>query len=145
MSHYYSKTTSGFYSDEIHTTMPDDAVGISDSDYTALFVGQAEGKVISSDDSGNPVLIDPPAATDAQKWEAYQIKAKTALSDSDTTMLRVYEAVVLGDTTMSAPDVVAFVRWRQALRAILSATLPTEIPADLPAMPAYPAGTESAA
>jgi len=145
MSTFYSKTTGGFYSEDIHTTIPDDAVEVSDSDYTALFVGQAEGKIISANDAGHPELIDRPEATDSQKWEAYQIKAKTALSNSDTTMLRVYEAVVLGDTTMSAPDVVAFVKWRQALRAILSTAQPAELPTDLPTMPAYPAGTGSAA
>lgn len=141
MSYYYSKTTLGFYSNDIHATMPDDVVEVSDSDYTALFEGQAEGKLISANDAGSPELIDRPAATTAQKWAAYQTAAQGTLSDSDTSMLRIYEAVILGDTTMEAPDVVAFVKWRQELRAILSTAQPEEIPDALPAMPAYPVGT----
>ncbi len=141
MSHYYSKTTGGFYDSNIHETMPNDAVEVSDEDYAALFVGQSEGKVIAADSTGFPVLSDRPAVTPAQQWSAYQAKAKAELTESDTSMLRIYEAVILGNTTMEAADVVAFVKWRQALRAILSENQPDTIPTDLPARPAYPTGT----
>ena len=83
----------------------------------------------------------PPAETDTEKWATYQALAKTALATSDTSMLRIHEAVILGATTMDAPDVVAFVKWRQALRAILAEAQPGEIPDGLPAMPPYPQGT----
>lgn len=83
----------------------------------------------------------PPAATAAEQWAAYQAGARETLGASDTSMLRIYEAVILGATTMAAADVVAFVQWRQTLRAILSASQPDDIPTDLPAMPAYPVGT----
>jgi hypothetical protein len=87
----------------------------------------------------------PPKETDSEKWAAYQAKARAALTDSDTSMLRIYEAVILGATTMEAADVVAFVKWRQALRAILSAAQHEEIPDALPAMPGYPVGTGTTA
>lgn len=142
MTIYYSKTTTGFYDSDIHgSTVPVDAVAITPEEHTELLVGQAAGKIITADSHGAPILQDPPAPTAAQQWAAYQAKAQVTLSDSDTSMLRIYEAVILGNTTMEAADVVAFVKWRQALRAILSEKQPNILPTDLPARPAYPAGT----
>jgi len=82
-----------------------------------------------------------PAAANARAWEAYQAQACAALADSDLTMHRLTEAVSIGATTLTAADVVAFVQWRIALRAILSQAQPATIPSSLPAKPAYPAGT----
>lgn len=83
----------------------------------------------------------PPAPTSAQLWAEYQGQAQAALSVSDTTMHRIGEAVALGKTSWTTADVVAFVQWRQALRAILSQAQPATIPTALPAKPAYPVGT----
>jgi len=146
MSISYSKSTNGFYAKEIHgKNIPSDAVEITAEKYAELLAGQTTGKIITADSNGAPILQDPPALTATQQWAAYQAKAKAALTDSDTSMLRIYEAVILGATSMDAADVVAFVKWRQEVRAILSATQPETRPVDLPAMPVYPAGTESAA
>lgn len=58
---YFSKLTGGFYSDEIHgQNIPEDAKSISDELYQSLIQGQAEGAQISSDEEGNPVLIERP-------------------------------------------------------------------------------------
>ena len=62
---------------------------------------------------------------------------KDALSATDPTMFRITEAVSLGLTTTSAPDVVAWVNYRRALRDLLKASTITE----LPHRPSYPAGT----
>lgn len=83
-------------------------------------------------------ILQKPSA--AQIWSDYQANAKIALDEADTTMLRVQEAVALGANTATSPDVVVFVNYRRALRAILKsqsgdATQP------LPTKPAYPAGT----
>jgi hypothetical protein len=144
MTIYYSKTTTGFYDSEIHgANIPADAVAITQQAHAELLAGQSAGKIITADSHGAPILQNPPAPTAAQQWSVYQAKARAALTDSDTSMLRIYEAVILGATTMEAADVVAFVKWRQALRAILSTAQPEEIPDALPAMPAYPVGTGS--
>jgi hypothetical protein len=63
--------------------------------------------------------------------------AQAALDISDTTVYRITEAVALGDTTWTASDVVAFVHYRRALRALLTSTTVGV----LPTRPAYPAGT----
>lgn len=59
MSKYYAASTNGFYSREINgNNIPDDAVEIADEQWQELLDGQSGGKMISSDDKGNPVLID---------------------------------------------------------------------------------------
>ncbi|MGB9154412.1 MAG: hypothetical protein WCD70_15150 [Alphaproteobacteria bacterium] len=66
-------------------------------------------------------------------------QAQSALTKTDTTMLRVQEAITLGLTTATTADVVAFVHYRKALRAIVDGTDTTST--SLPAQPAYPANT----
>ena len=58
---YYSKSTGGFYTTEIHDKMPDDVVVVTDDLYNKLHIGQSEGKIISFDNTIKlPILIDPP-------------------------------------------------------------------------------------
>lgn len=57
---FYSKTTSGFYSQAIHgDNIPGDAVEITAEQHAALLQGQSDGKQIVPDESGFPVLITP--------------------------------------------------------------------------------------
>lgn len=55
---YYSKSTLGFYNNIIHKTMPDDVIEITEEEYKVLFDGQANGKIISPDETGRPILKD---------------------------------------------------------------------------------------
>lgn len=72
---FYSKTTGGFYSREIHgDNIPADAVEITTNEYADLLAAQSTGKVIRADQNGKPVAVDPPKPTSAQVWDA--IKAK---------------------------------------------------------------------
>lgn len=60
---FYSKLTSGFYTESIHAAMPSDVIEITREQHAALLGGQAKGKRIVADDFGFPVLADPPAPT----------------------------------------------------------------------------------
>jgi hypothetical protein len=61
---FYSKTTNGFYTVEINgSNIPSDAVPISEDTHLLLLEGQAKGQLITSDDSGNPILKDRPVIT----------------------------------------------------------------------------------
>jgi hypothetical protein len=62
---------------------------------------------------------------------------QSALTESDKTMDRIQEAVSLGLTTATATDVVTFVNYRRALRALLKSTTVGV----LPTKPAYPVGS----
>ncbi|MDH0435560.1 DUF4376 domain-containing protein [Aeromonas caviae] len=58
---YYSKSTGGFYSLDIHgNNIPPEAVEITTEDHSALMLAQSEGKQIVADDNGNPIAINPP-------------------------------------------------------------------------------------
>lgn len=55
---YYSKTTKGFYCQEIHgENMPEDATEISDEEHNTLLEGQSSGLEISFEEP-KPVLIE---------------------------------------------------------------------------------------
>lgn len=64
MSMLYSKTE-GFFHRDIHdeSQIPHDAIEISDELHQALINGQCEGKIITSDKHGFPILVNPPAPT----------------------------------------------------------------------------------
>lgn len=70
----------------------------------------------------------------------YKKRVKAALSSSDATMIRIIEGSALGLTSLTQPDVVAFVNYRRSLRTILNETMPN-IALPLPIVPTYPAGT----
>lgn len=64
---FYSKSTGGFYTSEIHgDNIPDDAVEITEAEHAALLEWQSQGKVIVADESGRPILQDPPPPTAEQ-------------------------------------------------------------------------------
>ena len=63
MSKYYAPSSSGFYDDSIHLTMPADAKPITDQQWHELIDGQTQGKRIGSSTAGAPVLIDVPQTT----------------------------------------------------------------------------------
>lgn len=57
---FYSKSTRGFYTEEIHgTNIPSDAVAITPEQHQALLEGQSSGKELSSDKHGHPILVEP--------------------------------------------------------------------------------------
>lgn len=71
---FFAKSTRGFYSSDIHDSIPSDAVEITKAEHADLLAGQCSGKVIEADADGYPILQDPPKATAAVVWE--RIKAK---------------------------------------------------------------------
>jgi hypothetical protein len=67
---FYSKSTNGFYTTEIHgANIPKDAVEITNEQNDALLNAQANGQIIQSDRNNNPIAVDPPKATAEQIWE----------------------------------------------------------------------------
>ncbi|HCE8953889.1 TPA: tail fiber assembly protein [Raoultella ornithinolytica] len=49
-----------FYLENFNESIPEDAVAVSQETYTAMFEGQANGKMIATGKDGGPVLIDKP-------------------------------------------------------------------------------------
>lgn len=110
---FYSKSTHGFYTPEIHgDKIPTDAVEITDSHYEALLAGQSNDKVISADADGNPILIDPPAQTAEQLAVFARQKRDGLLAASDWT--------IVNDSPLSPEIQTEWKMYRQALRDITS-------------------------
>ena len=111
----YSPSTGGFYTPEIHgAAIPADAVEITTAAHAALLDGQAAGKRIVADQSGNPVLQDRNPPTQADTIALYE-KALDAHLDS-VARLRRYDnrftcALRAGFPGPYHDDAVAFATW----------------------------------
>jgi hypothetical protein len=117
--------------------VPDPATG-----HRALTLTAALDRTANVYTLANGALVVTPisaAALALTAWQAFQATARAALDESDTTMHRIAEAVALGLGSWTAADVVAWVTYRRALRAIVAAS--TGSAGTLPAKPAWPAGT----
>ena len=67
MTLYYSQSNGGFYDDQIHSRLPEDAVAISPEQHTALLAGQSNGQVIMPGKDGKPVLTSK-APSHLHQW-----------------------------------------------------------------------------
>lgn len=78
----YAKSTNGFYDEAIHGgSIPADAVEITVEEHQALLEGQSQGKIISADKNGKPVLKDPPPPTPEQIVAQYDAAVQQRLDD----------------------------------------------------------------
>lgn len=79
---FYSKSTGGFYSLEIHgASIPEDAVKITAQEHAALLVGQSSGQRISADQNGGPILAAQPAPTPDQLHSLAKLNRDAAVSN----------------------------------------------------------------
>ena len=88
MTYYFAKSTNGFYVDDVHEPhqIPDDAVEITDEQHQELLQGQSNGKQITADDAGNPILIDA-IKTPVKPLTAEQKLARIGLTPEDLKAL----------------------------------------------------------
>ena len=54
MALFYSASTPGFFDDQIHATLPADAVPLTDDQHQQLLAAQGEGAAIGVDSDGHP-------------------------------------------------------------------------------------------
>ena len=79
---FYAKSTNGFYEEAIHgDNIPADAVEITGEEHQALLEGQSQGKIISADKNGKPVLKDQPPPTPEQIIAQYDAAVQQRLDD----------------------------------------------------------------
>jgi hypothetical protein len=58
-TYYYSPSSEGFYLEGFNKVIPEDAIEITKEYWQSLIDGQANGKKISQDENGYPILTDP--------------------------------------------------------------------------------------
>lgn len=121
---YYSKSTGGFYTKEIHgKNIPTDAVEITDLYYKTLLAEQSSGKMISINESGHPIAITHPAKVRsysslqaeiaAKRWEVetggitvsgVQIKTDRESQSQLTSVYAMLKSGLVSDTHWKTAD-----------------------------------------
>ena len=87
---YYSKSTQGFYSKEIHENIPKDAVEITEELHKELLEGQSNGKIITSNEKGHPILVDPTPPTYEELVARVEAARKAAYANAQTGSDRLF-------------------------------------------------------
>lgn len=115
----YSKQTGGFYDHAIHgDNIPDDAVEITQEQHAALLQGQSDGRLITADENGFPILVDPPGPTPEQLSARARAKRDTKLTATNWLVERHREEQETGTTTLTAQEYSDLLAYRQALRDV---------------------------
>ena len=108
---FYSKSTNGFYSREIHgDAIPSDAVEITADEHSALLEGQSQGKRIVADENGYPVLQDPPPLT-LDEAKAAKLTEINAACDAEIGAIKA---------TYPDTEVMSWDKQEQEARALLA-------------------------
>lgn len=100
MTKFYAASTNGFYSPEINgTDIPKDAVEITDEQWILLLEGQSNGKMITSDNAGNPLLKDLPPPTAGQQKALADAEKDRLIADATVAIAPLQDAVDLDMAT----------------------------------------------
>lgn len=116
MQRYYSKTTGCTYLRGLHTSMPADAVEISDALCESVISNPPPGKIRAHDDKGLPYLIDAPAPVEdlesqERAWRDGELSAVMWLRERHRDQLEIPE-----ETTLTAEQFNELLVYMQALR-----------------------------
>ena len=116
---FYSKSTGGFYTPEIHgDNIPADAVEITEAEHAALIEGQSLGKLIVADESGRPILQDPPLPTAEQIAKRLEARVQSWLDEQARAL--GYDDIKSAITYAEEPAVPKFQQEGQAMRRLRS-------------------------
>jgi hypothetical protein len=117
--YYWSAKESGFYLESmkaLYEDSPDgwpvDAVEITEELYNSLLAGQLNGKVITSDSNGNPILTDP-VIDWSQKAESQRQSLLTAAKDTIADW-----KIELQLETISDDDKASLINWMAYIKAL---------------------------
>ena len=116
---FYSKSTGGFYTREIHgDNIPADAVEITSEHYEALLQGQSQGKRIVADENGRPILQDPPPPTAEQIMSRLEARVRFWLDEQARAL--GYDDIKSAVGYAEEPTVPKFQQEGQAMRRLRS-------------------------
>lgn len=115
---FYSKTTNGFYDEEIHSLsqMPEDVVELSAEEHKQLLLGQENGQIITSNSNGFPVLEKQSEFTVEEKKNFCKKTAKFLLLNSDWSQY--------GDVAETLLNKSDFDAYRAVVRELLLRPIP---------------------
>lgn len=116
MTKFYSRSTGGFYSEDIHGKdgIPGDAFELTDEEWQALLTAQSKGQQIVAGTHGGPIAVD------RDPGPGLIVQRDQALLSTDWLVARHRDEVELDEhqTTLSAEQYSALQSWRRDLRNI---------------------------
>ncbi|WP_410688528.1 tail fiber assembly protein [Citrobacter europaeus] len=126
---YYSKSTGGFYDSEINgDDIPQDAVEITDETWMELLSGQEEGKIISADENGYPVLTDPPPLSHDELVQVAENERQRLLTHADAVMLDWRTELMLGEISdANRAKLLASLAYKNEIKAVDVTTDPEHV------------------
>ncbi|EDV7219571.1 tail fiber assembly protein [Salmonella enterica subsp. enterica serovar Saintpaul] len=116
MNYYYSAKESGFYfADDIKIYeagkgWPEDAIPVTDKYYQSLLSGQQDGKVITADSIGYPVLTERQTPTEELKQQANR-KKQSLMQEANTMISTLQDSVDMEMAT--AEETAALTEWKK--------------------------------
>ncbi|HED3078947.1 TPA: tail fiber assembly protein [Citrobacter amalonaticus] len=96
---FFTSDPLALHNTEITSTVPDTAVEISDEHYEMLIAGQENGKIISADSNGMPVLLEPPPPTQQELIAQAETKKSLLRTYADSEIAWRQDAVDAGIAT----------------------------------------------
>jgi hypothetical protein len=84
---YFSASSGGFYDDQLHATLPGDAVKVSRERHGELLCAQSAGLMIVADGNGAPVAVPRPGPTPADMGADLRKQRDALLTASDWTQM----------------------------------------------------------
>lgn len=109
--YFYSPSTGGFYLENLHDYIPDDAVEIDNEIYTSLLSGQENGLVIMADKKGMPKLSSPPALSKAEESGLAESRKASLMAEATVAINPLQDAVDLGEATSKEEELLK--SWKQ--------------------------------
>lgn len=124
---YYCSKSNGFYLSQLHgDSIPKGAIEITEKKYEELKTGQADGKVITSNEAGHPILANQPPLSKKQHEASVRVARDEAIATSMWIVERHRSEVYIGaETTMTEQQYIQLLTYHQDLR-------------DWPAKPGWP-------
>lgn len=121
MKIFYSASLGGFLNSNVYREFPADVVELTLDEHAALLNGQSQGMLISSDESGRPVLVAPPVDTSPERYArdiaARRYQAETAGTTIDGNALdtgRDSQALITGAALAAMLDPNYSCQWKTA-------------------------------
>ncbi|WP_033782138.1 tail fiber assembly protein [Pantoea sp. 9140] len=97
--YFYSPSTGGFYLENVHDFIPEDAVQIDVDTYSSLLSGQEKGLVITADKNGKPQLSSPPALSKDEELSLAESRKASLMAEATVAINPLQDAVDLGEAT----------------------------------------------
>lgn len=117
---YFSPSTDSFYFESLNgSQIPSDVITIVAEKYDTLMAGIAQGKFLTHDSDGNPILVDQPSLPVPALIEICKANAKSKLADTDWS-----QTADVGELLINQPE---FTAYRAELRSIYFNPVPNPV------------------